>query len=74
MVENQNRRFEVNICGRLNNNNNSCSGNITTICDITNVSLPKIYAEGYSKNDQLLYDASSKSVKLIQRDKKNKSS
>lgn len=73
LVENQNRRFEINICGRLNNNN-TCRGNITTICDITDVTNPKVYAVG-SKNDQIIYDTKSQSLTLIQHERasKNKS-
>lgn len=65
MVENQHRRFEINICGRLADNN-SCGGNITTVCDVTDIYRPRVYAVGYSKNDQLFYDSESKHLKLIQ--------
>lgn len=79
MVENHNRRFEVNICGRLNYNN-TCGGNITTICDVTDVTdamnsnKSKIYAVGYSKNDKLTYDTKSQSLKLIQHERTSKKS
>lgn len=64
MVVSQNRRFEVNICGRLTDNS-KCNGKMTTVCDITNVSDPKVYAVGY-KNDKLTFDSESRSLKLIQ--------
>jgi hypothetical protein len=64
LVENQNRRFEINICGRLTSNN-KCGGNITTICDVTDEMKPKVYAVGH-KNDKLLFDNESKHLKLIQ--------
>lgn len=68
LVENQNRRFEINICGRLTDNN-KCGGNITTICDVTDESSTKVYAVGYNKNDQLLFDNESRNLKLIQHEK-----
>ncbi|XP_060881160.1 cation-independent mannose-6-phosphate receptor isoform X2 [Metopolophium dirhodum] len=71
LVENQNRQFELNICGRLTDNN-KCGGNITTICDITDIRNPKVYAVGKYANDQLLYDTDSKSLKLIQHEKATK--
>lgn len=64
VVENQNRRFEVNICGRLTDNS-KCHGNKTTICDITDVKYPQVYAVGY-KYDELTFDSESRSLKLIQ--------
>lgn len=67
MVESQNHRFEINICGRLNDNN-KCGGNITTVCDITDVTYPKVYAVGY-KTDQLSFDAKNRSLKLVQYEK-----
>lgn len=70
LVENQNRRFEINICGRLNNNN-TCGGNITTICDVTDVKNAKIYAVG-SKDDKLIYDTKNRSLKLIQHERATK--
>lgn len=74
LVENKNRKFELNICGRLTDNN-KCGGNITTICDITDIRNPKIYAVGKHSNDELLYDTDSNVLKLIQHQKasKNKS-
>ncbi|KAF0758761.1 cation-independent mannose-6-phosphate receptor [Aphis craccivora] len=71
LVENQNRRFELNICGRLTDHN-KCGGNITTICDITDITNPKVYAVGKYANDELLYDKNSKSLKLIQHEKATK--
>lgn len=73
LVENHNRRFEVNICGRLNDNN-KCGGNITTICDITDITNPKVYAVGF-RNDELYFDTESDRLKLIQHERatKNKS-
>ncbi|XP_025206725.1 cation-independent mannose-6-phosphate receptor isoform X2 [Melanaphis sacchari] len=68
LVENQNRRFELNICGRLTDNN-KCGGNITTICDITDIRNPKVYAVGKHANDELLFDTNSKNLKLIQHEK-----
>jgi len=71
VVENQNRRFEVNICGRLNKN--KCGGNITTICDISDIMKPEVYAVGNRKNDQLNFDSESRSLKLIQHQRVKKS-
>ncbi|XP_060841059.1 cation-independent mannose-6-phosphate receptor [Rhopalosiphum padi] len=71
LVENQNRKFELNICGRLTDNN-KCGGNITTICDITDIRNPKVYAVGKYANDELLYDTNSKSLKLIQHERASK--
>lgn len=71
VIENQNRKFELNICGRLTDNN-KCGGNITTICDITNITNPRVYAVGKYGNDALLYDTDSKSLKLIQHEKATK--
>lgn len=65
LVENQNRRFEVNICGRLTDIN-KCGGNITTICDVTDEMNAKIYAVGCNKNDKLFFDNGSRNLKLIQ--------
>lgn len=66
VVEKENRRFEVNICGRLTDNS-KCDGHITTICDITDVNKPQIYAVGY-KDDKLTFMSESRSLKLIQYD------
>lgn len=67
VVENQNRRFEFNICGRLNKNKcEDKEGNITTICDITDIKKPKVYAVENRKNNQLYFDSESRSLKLIQ--------
>lgn len=68
LVENQNRRFEINICGRLTDNN-KCGGNITTICDVTDVKNPKVYAVGNSKKDEIFFDSESKTLKLIQHER-----
>lgn len=68
LVKNQSRKFELNICGRLTNNN-KCGGNITTICDITDIRNPKVYAVGSRANDKLLYVTDSKILKLIQYEK-----
>lgn len=70
MVENHNRRFEVNICGRLVDNN-KCGGNITTICDVMS---SKVYAVGCYKNDKLIFDFKTKSLKLIQHEKVSRTS
>ncbi|VVC44230.1 Hypothetical protein CINCED_3A025444 [Cinara cedri] len=67
-VENKNRHFEVNICGRLTYSS-KCKGNTTTICDITNLNDPKVFAVGYSINDKLIFDDKSKHFKLIQYEK-----
>jgi len=74
LVKDQSRQFELNICGRLTDNN-KCGGNITTICDITNIRDPKVYAVGSHAYSQLLYDIDTKILKLIQYEKavKNKS-
>ncbi|XP_050439703.1 cation-independent mannose-6-phosphate receptor-like isoform X2 [Adelges cooleyi] len=68
LVENHGRRFELNICGRLVDNN-KCGGNITTICDITDVNKPTVYAVSHSYNSELLYDESTKILKLIQHER-----
>lgn len=72
MVENQNHRFEINICGRLTDNNkcNKYGNNITTVCDITNATNPKVFAVG-TKDDKLFFDAESRSLNLIQHQKAN---
>lgn len=67
-VENQNRHFELNICGSLIDNYN-CTSNITTVCEITNINSPKVIAVGDSKNDKLVFDIQSQYIKLIQHDK-----
>lgn len=71
LVVNQNRQFELNICGRLTDGN-KCGGNITTICDITDIRNATTYAVGKYANDQLLYDVESKNLKLIQYEKATK--
>lgn len=73
LVRNQNRQFEMNICGRLTNNN-KCGGNITTICDITDVANSTIYAVGIMKNNKEIthYDIESRNLKLIQRERSKK--
>lgn len=73
LVRDQNRHFEVNICGRLIDNN-KCGGNITTICDITNATNPINYAVGINKNDEMIFDIESGNLKLIQYKKKSKKS
>lgn len=74
LVINKNRQFEVNICGRLTDNN-KCIGNTTaTICDITDVNNPKVYAVGNYTNDKLVYDPESRNLKLIQHERSTKKS
>lgn len=70
IVEDHNRRFELNICGRLNDNN-KCGGNITTICDVTDDLNPKVYAVGLS-NDKFYFDIETKRLKLIQHERATK--
>lgn len=62
----------MNICGRLTNNN-KCGGNITTICDITDVANSTIYAVGIMKNNKeiIMYDER-RNLKLIQRERSKK--
>lgn len=64
LVKNQNRSFEVNICGSLTKYT-SCDSNITMICDVTDTN-PKVYAVWYNKNKKLSYDVLSQTIKLMQ--------
>lgn len=68
LVVNQNRRFEMNICGYLAES--KCFGNITTICDISNSS-PKVYAVG-STNNFIVFDTITRNLKLVQHERINK--
>ncbi|XP_050535949.1 cation-independent mannose-6-phosphate receptor isoform X3 [Daktulosphaira vitifoliae] len=71
LVENDGRRFQLNICGRLLNGN-KCGGNITTICDISDENASKVFAVGHYSNSDIVYDEINNNLKLIQHERISK--